>query len=201
MKMLRAAATTLAGFASRYRIALASTIAVLAVLLVTPVVLVSVAPGSLFGRYHDVAANYEDMRDSRHAEVDCVACHTSQQGRAIYSIALVGDFYANIVSPTDEPRFLRFESPSREACLACHETAWSKEMQRIARVPHPAHLRVADETRQCVECHKWTAHEEVYMQEHKEMPFSGICVAYGCHSGFRSEDECTSCHHALRDEP
>jgi len=197
---LRKAAQTVGAFARRNWIALASAVAVLAVLVAIPVIVTTVAPDVLYGRFHEVSANYEELQSSRHAEVGCRSCHGTSQGVLVHSIALVGDFYASFVRPVDEPRFLEFESPTREACLACHRTAWSHEAERTTRVPHPAHMRVADETRNCVDCHKWTAHEETYMEEHKEMPFSGICVAYGCHVGFRSEDQCTSCHHALRDE-
>ena len=194
-KMLKAVA---AG-ASRYRIAIASAAAVLLGLLVVPVVVTAVSP-EFFGRYHDLSVNYEELQTSMHADVACRQCHSSSQGTVVYSIALIGDFYARLVTEQDAPLFLAFDSPRREACLVCHATAWSHDAERISRVPHPAHMSLANETRECVECHKWTAHQEVYMEEHKEMPFSGICVSYGCHVGFRSEDQCTSCHHALRGE-
>jgi hypothetical protein len=198
--MLRSAGKALVVFVSRYRIAFLGLLAVLVVALAVPMVVAAVAPEVFFGRFHEVSQSYEEMQTSLHAEIECRACHAGSQGTVAYSLALVGDFYASIVSPADEPRFLEFESPTREACLACHETAWSHDIERTTRVPHPAHMSVAHETRECVECHKWTAHQETYMEEHKEMPFSGICVSYGCHVGFRSEDQCTSCHHALRDE-
>jgi hypothetical protein len=198
--MLRSAGRVIGGFVSRYRIPLVIAAAALVVLIAVPLVVAAVAPGYFFGSYHDVSQNYEEMQTSLHAEVACRHCHAETQGPVVYGATLVGEFYANLVSPADEPRFLDFETPARGACLACHETVWSHEAERVARVPHPAHMQVANESRECVECHKWTAHEETYMEEHKEMPFSGICVAYGCHVGFRPEDQCTSCHHALRDE-
>jgi hypothetical protein len=58
-------------------------------------------------------------------------------------------------------------------------------------------MRVASETRECVKCHKWVAHEEIQMKKHKEMPFSGVCVAYGCHVGVKTNEDCYSCHHVL----
>lgn len=199
MRILGKLASAAGSFVYRFRIALASAAVVLVVLLAVPVVVTSASP-EFFGRYHDAALNYEELQTSMHAEVGCRQCHGSGQGVLAYNIALVGDFYAGLFTDDDTPLFLEFPTPAREACLACHETAWSHDAERVSRVPHPAHVSLANETRECVECHKWTAHQEVYAEEHKEMPFSGICVAYGCHTGFHSEDTCTSCHHALRDE-
>jgi hypothetical protein len=76
---------------------------------------------------------------------------------------------------------------------------WSDNAKRTAKIPHPAHLRVADEPRECVKCHKWTAHEESYMQKHKSMPFSTVCASFGCHVGWKTTDECGSCHHSLQE--
>jgi hypothetical protein len=99
----------------------------------------------------------------------------------------------------DRPRFFSFEPPRSEACLACHEDDWSMDASRTATIPHPAHQRVAFETRECVECHKWTAHLETYMDKHKQMPFSGVCVAYGCHVGTKTSEQCFNCHHILHE--
>lgn len=200
MTVLRSVAAAIGAFVRRFWVLLVAVAAVLALLLAIPLVVTAVAPQSFFGRYHELSVNFEELGTSRHAGVGCYSCHGTLHGPVAYGFALAGDFYANLLKSTGEPRFLRFGSPAREECLACHKTAWSYNAARTANVPHPAHMRVMNETRECVECHKWTAHEETYMEEHKEMPFSGICVAYGCHVGFRSVDQCTSCHHALRDE-
>ncbi|MBW6467637.1 MAG: hypothetical protein K0B85_00525 [Coriobacteriia bacterium] len=194
-RALRGAGSLLA----RYRMVIAAVLVVLAILIAVPVVVVSASPG-FFSRYHDLEINAEELQISMHAGIGCRRCHAATQGTLAYGIALVGDFYVGLVRPAGVPAFLEFETPGREACLSCHATAWSHQMERISRVPHPAHPRLASETRECVGCHKWTAHQELYAEEHKEMPFSGICVSYGCHVGFRSEDQCTSCHHVLRDE-
>ena len=84
----------------------------------------------------------------------------------------IADFYTSLVTHETRCRaFFKFAPPTREACLACHEDDWSTEATRTERIPHPAHLRVASETRDCVDCHKWTAHLETYMEKHKTMPF------------------------------
>ncbi|MBE0417101.1 MAG: NapC/NirT family cytochrome c [Coriobacteriia bacterium] len=199
MKLVEKTWTSLMPWVRKYRMTIASAALVLLVLLAVPVVATSASP-SFFGRYHDLSQNYDELQTSMHAGIGCRECHTDTRGTLVYSLALVGDFYTGLVREQRAPVFLEFDSPRREACLACHEDSWSYDIERTSRIPHPAHLRLASETRECVECHKWTAHEETYMEAHKEMPFSGICVAYGCHVGFRSEDQCTSCHHALRDE-
>lgn len=197
--MLKTLVGKLGAFVARNRIVVASAVVVLVVLLAIPPVVTSVWP-QFFARYHDLSLNYEELQGSNHAAVPCRQCHASSQNMAVYGLALVGDFYVGLVTEQDTPLFLDFESPRREACLACHSTSWSHSAERVARVPHPAHVSLANETRECVQCHKWTAHQETYAEEHKEMPFSGICVSYGCHVGFRAEDQCTTCHHALRDE-
>jgi hypothetical protein len=37
------------------------------------------------------------------------------------------------------------------------------------------------------------------MPKHKKMPFSGVCVAYGCHVGTKQRDQCFNCHHILHE--
>ena len=32
------------------------------------------------------------------------------------------------------------------------------------------------------------------------MPFSGVCATYGCHAGWKSAEECATCHHTLLDD-
>lgn len=194
------AAQTIGGFVRRFWVVLVVAALGLAVALAVPLVVTAVAPKAFFSRYHELSTNFEELHTSKHARVACYSCHGVERGVVRYNLALAGDFYASFFKHAGEPRFLDFQPPARVACLACHKNDWSHDAERTSRVPHPAHMRVANETRECVECHKWTAHEERYMEEHKEMPFSGICVAYGCHVGFRSEDQCTSCHHALREE-
>ncbi len=194
--LLRRAGAALA----RHRVPIAFGVLALVVLLAVPLVATSVSP-AFFGRYHDLTQDVDALQASMHAGIPCASCHADTRPPVVATLALAGEFYAGLVRPPREPRFLTFDPPRRQACLACHETAWSHDNERTMRIPHPVHLRLADETRECVECHKWTAHDEVQIEPHKEMPFSGVCVAYGCHVGFRAADECTSCHHALREGP
>lgn len=170
------------------------------VLLAVPLIVTS-ASSEFFGRYQELALNYDELQTSSHAGIPCAGCHAATQGAVVHAVELAGDFYTGLVSAGSSPRFLEFESPTSAACLACHEDDWSHDADRLSKIPHPAHLRVASETRECVTCHKWTAHEEVYMEKHKEMPFSGVCVAYGCHVGTKTAEECSSCHHILSDSP
>ena len=37
------------------------------------------------------------------------------------------------------------------------------------------------------------------MQKHKSMPFSTVCASFGCHVGWKTTDECGSCHHSLQE--
>ena len=71
------------------------------------------------------------------------------------------------------PLFFKFGRPTNEACLACHEDDWSTEATRTAKVPHPAHLRVASETRDVREVPQVDgARRDATWQKHKTMPFS-----------------------------
>ncbi len=159
--------------------------------------LATVSP-EFFARYGLLERRYVNLGDSAHEGIGCRACHETQPFEN--AVALVADYYTSlVVKDAPEPSYFTFEPPSREACLDCHEDDWSTELKRTDRIPHPAHLRVADETRNCVDCHKWTAHLESYIDNHKEMPFSGVCVAYGCHVGTKATEQCFNCHHVLHE--
>jgi nitrate/TMAO reductase-like tetraheme cytochrome c subunit len=153
---------------------------------------------AFFSRYSTLARRYDSLQTSVHRGLSCSDCHIDQRGPAAYRLALVGDFYRSLFSKQSAPAYVQFANPTRAACLACHRGAWSFSLARTSKVPHPAHLRVSTEKRDCVTCHKWTAHEEVYMEKHKSMPFSGVCVSFGCHVGYKQPEQCSTCHHTLR---
>ncbi len=161
------------------------------------VALVATSTPQFFSRYHLLERRYVNLEASAHEGIGCRSCHETQP--VANGLALIGDYYASFFKTDDTPRFFQFAPPRNETCLKCHETAWSSDATRTARIPHPAHTRVASETRVCVDCHKWTAHLENYAEEHKEMPFSGVCVAYGCHVGTKDTDQCFQCHHVLHE--
>jgi hypothetical protein len=156
---------------------------------------------AFFARYRALTRRYDTLQTSVHRGLACNECHTDSKGPVVYELGLVGDFYTSLFSKPAEPAFTKMAKPPREACLECHRGAWSFDATRTAKVPHPAHLRVSTEKRDCVTCHKWTAHEEAYMEKHKSMPFSGVCATYGCHAGWKKTDECSTCHHTLRADP
>jgi hypothetical protein len=155
---------------------------------------------AFFSRYHLLTRSYDNLEASAHQGIACSTCHTDPRGQVVYGLAVAVDFYTSLVSDKKEPAFVSFDKPGRDACLQCHADGWSMHLERTSTIPHPAHLRISDETRECVDCHKWTAHEEAYIEKHKKMPFSGVCVAYGCHVGTKTADECFSCHHVLSDD-
>ena len=181
------------------RVAIGGAVVLLLVAVLLPIALTAASP-TFFNRYHELSLNSDNLENSRHKGLACSRCHIDERGPVVHSLAVVGDFYAGLLTDQKTPRFVRFDSPPREACLSCHETAWSHDPKRTSRVPHRAHMRVSTEERECVTCHKWTAHDETYMVKHKDMPFSGVCVAYGCHVGTKQPEDCDSCHHALRED-
>ncbi len=150
-----------------------------------------------FSRYHLLERRYVNLGNSAHEGIGCRACHeTDPLGNAV---ALLGDYYSTILTAGPTPQYFTFTPPENEACVSCHEDAWSASGERVGKIPHPAHDRVATETRECVGCHKWTAHLEPYLEKHKQMPFSGVCVAYGCHVGTKTTEQCFDCHHVLHE--
>jgi len=156
---------------------------------------------AVIGRVAELTDNSASLQASMHTGMTCGQCHVDSRGRLLGTFARVADFYRTVLSPETELAYIEFETPRADACIVCHEETWSADAERTTRIPHPAHLRLSEETRECVECHKWTAHQEPYMEEHKTMEFSGLCSAYGCHSGWKRMDECASCHHSLLEEP
>ncbi len=185
--------------ARRFRILVAVAVAVIVVIVAAVVLpLVVTSTPEFFSRYHLLERRYVNLEESEHAHIGCRACHETDA--LSNGLELVADYYTSFVRTDQEPENFNFKSPTREACLSCHEDDWSSEARWTERIPHPAHDRVASEMRNCVDCHKWTAHLEPYLETHKEMPFSGVCVAYGCHVGTKTSDECFDCHHVLHED-
>jgi hypothetical protein len=150
-------------------------------------------PG-FFARYAHLQHNHTALASSVHKNVRCEQCHGSNNG-----LTMVAEFYAGLIGSPKDPVLFKFSPPKREACLACHRYDWSDDSKRTTKVPHPAHLRVITEPRDCVSCHKWTAHEEVYQQKHMSMPFSTVCASFECHVGTKPAKDCKNCHHVLQE--
>jgi len=179
-------------------VGIAAIVAAVVVVAAVAVPVIVTSTPQFFSRYHTLDRRFVNLEDSAHEKVGCRACHQTRP--LANGVQLVADFYTSLVTTDTLPTYFRFEPPRREACLACHEDDWSTEVGRTDRIPHPAHQRVATETRNCVDCHKWTAHLEAYIPKHKEMPFSGVCVAYGCHVGTKTTEQCFDCHHVLHED-
>lgn len=182
----------------RARLTLIVVAALVVVAAVVGVPLVATSTPTYFARYHLLERKYVNLEGSAHEGIGCRTCH--ETSAIANGAALVADFYTSLVASSPLPANFTFGPPTREACLQCHAQDWSDEASRTARIPHPAHQRVAAEERDCVTCHKWTAHLETYMQKHKTMPFSGVCVAYGCHVGTKVTEQCFDCHHILHQD-
>jgi hypothetical protein len=155
------------------------------------------ATPEFFGRYHLLERRYVNLENSAHEGIGCRSCHETQA--LVNGVQLVADFYSSLVETTSTPQYFTFQTPKNEMCLRCHENDWNTDAARTSRIPHPAHKQVAAEDRSCAGCHKWTGHFEAYMDKHKEMPFSGVCVAYGCHVGTKTTEQCFDCHHVLHE--
>lgn len=159
--------------------------------------LIATSGPGFFAGYHLLERRYVGLEGSAHEGIGCRTCHETRP--LADGAALVADFYSSLVTKRELPTHFTFKPPTRDACLQCHVSDWSSDATRTSRIPHPAHLRVASEQRDCASCHKWTAHFEKYMPKHETMPFSGVCVSYGCHSGTKVTRQCFGCHHALHE--
>ena len=171
---------------------------VIALIGAVAVALVSTSQSSYFVKYKGLARRHTMLESSSHKDLPCTACHATAGGPVVEGAELVGEFYSSLFETTPTLTFVKFAPPRSEACLACHQLDWSDQSALTGKIPHPAHLRVQDETRNCVDCHKWIAHEEAYQAKHKTMPFSAVCASFGCHVGTKSKSDCANCHHILQ---
>jgi hypothetical protein len=169
-----------------------------AVIAVTVALIVTSEP-AFYARYTGLQRRHATLATSLHAGIDCVVCHTDPSTALGSAAARVGEFYSSLISTSTELAFVSFQPPTNDACLQCHRYDWSDTASRTVEVPHPAHLRSADETRDCVSCHKWVAHEEVYQAKHTTMPFSAVCASFQCHVGVKKSADCKNCHHVLQE--
>lgn len=182
----------------RSRLVLRIAGAAIAVSLVLGVIvpLAATADPSFLSRFGNLAPRYKTWHSSKHRDVSCFECHYGNQTDAAYRLSLIAEFYKGLMSPGgSKPAILKLERPTSQSCLKCHSEEWNIDSSRLVRIPHPAHIRVVDEKRDCVKCHKWVAHAEKYTEKHKKITFTGICTSYGCHSGTKSPQECRFCHH------
>lgn len=171
---------------------------VVAVIAAIAVPLVATSQPSYLKRYHDLQRRYTTLSSSAHRGIPCLTCHDGKSGAAGVA-ARVGDFYGSLTGTPTVPSFTALAPPTDAACIACHSYGWSADASRTAKVPHPAHLRAITETRDCVSCHKWVAHEEAYQAKHTTMPFSAVCASYPCHVGTKAKTDCVNCHHVLQE--
>jgi nitrate/TMAO reductase-like tetraheme cytochrome c subunit len=182
----------------RGRIAAIAVAALLvAIAVAVTVALTATSQAAFFERYQGLERRHTMLASSGHSQVECVVCHTDPSRSLASDVARVGEFYRSLVTTSTDLAFFTFKPPTNAACVQCHLYDWSFDASRTAVVPHPAHLRVEGETRECVSCHKWVAHEEAYQAKHTTMPFSGVCVSFGCHVGVVQRKDCGNCHHAL----
>jgi hypothetical protein len=173
--------------------------AVVVLALVIPLLLMS--RPAYFAERLGYTENYEALQTSAHSGMSCTQCHGRSGQEVVEAAAATGDFYRSLFPGYEEPLFVELEKPTRDACVECHETDWTYNTESITRIPHPAHLAVRTEMRDCVGCHKWTAHQEKEIKNHQTMPFSGVCTSYGCHVGWKQPDTCANCHHSLEPKP
>ena len=189
----------LLGGAPRFVVWVAVAAVVVIVVVAVGVGLFAASRPAFFARYSSLQRNYNELQTSAHKGMACGQCHVDRRGPIVYEAALVGDFYRSLLGKAKyAPAFVSFGPPSKDACLTCHDYDWSMDSRKTMKIPHPAHLRVASEPRDCVTCHRWIGHEETYMQKHQAMPFSVVCASFPCHVGTKPAADCQNCHHILQ---
>jgi hypothetical protein len=169
------------------------------------VVVLAIAIGLVFGnqpgffnRYAEYHQSAATLAVSQHKGLSCTQCHVPPGSTLGYQAALVGDFWWGLFGKPYSPTFVKFGAPARQMCVNCHNENWSDDSAKTSKIPHPAHLRVATETRDCSTCHRWVGHEENIQVQHQKMPFSVVCAAFGCHVGTKPIGDCQNCHHQMQ---
>ena len=119
---------------------------------------------------------FVNLENSAHEGIGCRECHETQP--VANGVCARRRLLSQLRHDRHDSTCVTSSSPRRHGRRASSatRTTGAIDARRTERIPHPAHLRVASETRNCVDCHKWTAHLETYMEKHKKMPFSGVCV-------------------------
>jgi hypothetical protein len=181
---------------SAYRIA---TIIILLVIILIALPLFIASRPAFFAGYRDLKSAYQSWNTSSHKEVTCVECHVPSGflTGVSYRLKTIAEFYKRAFSrsPVKETALIDFKKPTNESCLTCHGKQRKLPEHPLVRIPHTAHVNLTEEKRTCVKCHKWLVHSEKQQKKHKTLPFTGICTAYGCHSGTVKVQECKDCHH------
>jgi len=177
----------------------AGAIAVCLVLLLVGIPFLITSRADFFAGYSGLKSYYRGWSESSHKDVACSECHTSPGlfSTAGYRARAVGEFYREMMTTTSaaKPQLTNFGKPTSEACFACHGNEGEPAMLGPLKVPHLAHIDVAQETRDCVGCHKWVGHKEAYQAKHKKLPLNAVCLDFGCHAGTAQKDKCSNCHH------
>ncbi len=134
---------------------------------------------------HQMETKYASWQNSEHAEVRCMACHSSPEkygeliahlrgSRYVYTY-LTGWYTRPVIKA--EP-----DSPARrEACLACHSEmslVKGEEAKLLAGKTAQTHTMHRDLKLQCTECHANLVHGKFEPVAAK--PKSELCVA--CHT-------------------
>ncbi len=169
-------------------------------LVIALVLLALIVPAVLMGNprfvsgFGEMKDNYDTLQTSKHAGLSCRDCHADSRGALAGAVGSTIDFYGLILGNDGA---VVMDAPPRAACVTCHEHDWSHDPEVTSRLPHPAHLRVSSEQRDCVSCHKWTGHQEDYIPAHGPDGFVSLCASYDCHVGYAAKDTCQNCHHAL----
>jgi len=179
---------------------IAAAVGALVVLGAVAVPLYATSDPTFYGRYQRYADRYKAWKTSSHKDVACMQCHVGSDNAVVRNAGLVGEYYRSKPNAL-RPAIATLPPASSAGCRKCHKNERAFNVKRLMQVPHPAHPDLAKETRDCISCHKWVAHSEKYQKRHTTMPFTGICISFGCHAGTKKKDECKLCHHTQSFKP
>ena len=143
---------------------------------------------SWMSHYAYLTTRTTTLAESKHKDVACRGCHVRPDlvSQAAFDLRMAGAFYVSIVSPNTKLGAL--DTPSTEACEACHKTLVTTSPKGDLKIPHRAHVDVLKVP--CVKCHRYLVHE--VSPEGKHTPTMAACLT--CHDGKQAKNTCEVCH-------
>jgi hypothetical protein len=139
-------------------------------------------------RYGHLSPSYQTWNTSVHAQVPCQKCHVKPGliAQTAYSVKMLGQFYASLVLPNQQPKFLA--TPTNAACQSCHLDLRTVSPSGDLNIPHRAHVTMLK--MDCVKCHSYLVHQP--SPEGKHTPRMATCLT--CHNGRQAKNACSTCH-------
>jgi nitrate/TMAO reductase-like tetraheme cytochrome c subunit len=152
---------------------------------------------------HEMTPMVASFKDSTHAAVGCMGCHTDP-GQVAFVKGKIRDGFKDIYA-----HFFGYEKPihttvPNERCLTCHPTIHTRNVFQQLEVAHNTHLVKGIA---CVQCHLKVGHQKFtlasaggirhivtrFEETHRKVTLQ-TCFASGCHDNKVAQARCVTCH-------